>query len=97
MLDADREANVILGHPGCELFLRRELRMRGRSRMNGERASVADVGDMIEELQRVNEPGAGGLAALDLEADQAALPAAQIFLGPPLRLLPSGRKDGSPS
>ena len=65
--------------------------------MNGERASVADVGDMIEELERVDELGAGGLAALELEADQAALPALEIFLGAPLATHPSDKTDGSQS
>ncbi len=40
--------------------------------MDGERARVADVGDMVEQLQRVDELAPGVLAALDLEADEAA-------------------------
>ena len=73
------QANVIVGHAGRELFFGRELRVGGGRRMDGERARIADVGDVIEELERVDELGAGGLAALDLEADQTALPAVRYF------------------
>ena len=80
MLDADRQAHVALGHARGELLLGQELRVGRRRRMDGERACVADVGDVVEELQRVDEFAPRLLAALDLEADQAALPAAKIFL-----------------
>ena len=46
--------------------------MRGGGRMNGEAARVADIGDVIEHLQRVDEAAAGLLAAGEFEADQAA-------------------------
>ena len=55
MLDADREANVVVGHAGRELFFGRELRVGGGRRMDGERTRVADIGDVIEELERVDE------------------------------------------
>ncbi len=97
VLDADGQANVIVGDAGRQLLFGRELRVGGARRMDGERARVADVGDMIEELERVDELGAGGLAALDLEADQAALPALQIFLRPPLGLALLIARDGSRS
>ena len=42
--------------------------------MDREAARIADVGDVIEQLQRIDEAPAGLLAALDLEADQAAEP-----------------------
>ena len=41
--------------------------------MDREASSVADVGDMIEELQVVDEPPAGLEAALKLETDQPAI------------------------
>ncbi len=51
MLDADRETNVARRHAGGELLIGGELLMRGRGRMDGERARIADVGDVIEQLQ----------------------------------------------
>src|SRR5271165_7667263 len=79
MLDADRQAHVALGHAGRELFCGRELRVGRRRRVDDERASVADVGDVIEEFQRVDELWSRFAPAPELEADEAALPAAQVF------------------
>ena len=42
--------------------------------MDGEAARVADIGDVVEQLQRVDEAPSRFLAALDLEAEQAAEP-----------------------
>jgi hypothetical protein len=95
VLDADREADVIFGHAGRELFLGRELRVGGGRRMDGERARVADIGDMIEELERVDELALRLLAAPDLEADQAAEPAMQDISRPAAWPRPSDSKDGS--
>ena len=58
MLDADRKAHIAGRDAGRELLLRRQLLMRGRGRMDGERARVADIGDMVEKLERVDEAGA---------------------------------------
>ena len=45
-------------------------------------ARVADIGDVIEHLQRVDEAAAGLLAAGEFEADEAAQPALEITLRP---------------
>jgi len=82
VFEADRQAHVVLRHAGRELFFGPELGMGCRRRMDRERSRVAYVGDVIEELQGVDELAARVLAALDLEADETALPAAQIFLRP---------------
>ena len=50
MLDADREAHIAVRHAGRLLLFGRELRVRGRRRMDGEAARVADIGDVIEQL-----------------------------------------------
>ena len=80
MLDADRQAHVAFGDAGGELVFGRELRVGGRRRMDGERARVADVGDVVEELQRVDEPPPRLFPARQFEADQAAEAALEIFL-----------------
>src|SRR5580700_896274 len=84
MLDADRQANIVVRHAGRLLLCWRELRVRGGRRMDGERARIADIGDVIEEFQRVDEFAPRLLAALDLEPDEAAQPALEIFFSPPL-------------
>ena len=70
MFEADRKPHVAGRHAGRELLVGVELLMRGRGRMDRERARVADVGDVIEKLQRVDEPAPRLDAALQLEADQ---------------------------
>jgi hypothetical protein len=52
MFEADRKAHVARGGAGGELLLAAELAVRRRGRMNSERARVADIGDVIEQLQR---------------------------------------------
>ena len=80
MLEADRQAHVAVGDAGGELFRGRELRVGRRRGMDGERAGVADVGDVIEQLQRVDETPPRLAPAGELEADQSAVAALQIFL-----------------
>ena len=55
MLDTDRQPDIAFGDAGRGLVLGRELRMGGRRGMDGEAARVADIGDVIEELERVDE------------------------------------------
>src|SRR3546814_7890317 len=49
--------------------------------MDGQAARVAEVGDVVEQLQRIDEAAARGGAAGQLEADQAAEAALQIGVG----------------
>src|SRR3546814_10360062 len=49
--------------------------------MDGQAARVAEVGDVAEQLQRIDEAAARGGAAGQLEADQAAEAALQIGVG----------------
>jgi hypothetical protein len=62
MLEADRQAHIAVRDAGRELLLGRELRVRGRGRMDREAARVADIGDVIEQLQ-LSMKLAPGLAA----------------------------------
>ena len=68
--------------------------MGGRRRMDREAARVADIGDMIEELQPVDETPARLAPARQLEADKAAIPAAQIFVGARPARRRSAARDG---
>src|ERR1700722_10794990 len=81
MFDSHREADVTVGNTGRMLVLDGKLRMRGRRRMNRQAAGIADVGDMVEELQPVDETASGLTAACQFEADEAAEPPFQIFVG----------------
>ena len=81
MLYADREADVIIRNAGCKPILGRQLRMCRCRRMDGKTARVADIGDVVEELQPVDEAPACLAPACQFEADKAAVSAAEIFVG----------------
>src|SRR3984957_5192117 len=81
MFDADRETDIAVGNAGLDLILGRELRMGGRGGMNGEAARVADIGDVIEELQAVDETPPRFASFGEFETDKAAELAVQIFVG----------------
>ena len=81
VLQADRKPHIALGHAGRELLCWAELRMRRGRGMNGEASRIADIGDVVEQLQRVDEAPPGFLARRQLEADEAAIAALQIFIG----------------
>ena len=97
MLDPDREPDVAGRHAGQELVVGRELAVGGRGRVDGERARVADVGDVMEQLERIDEGPAGLPSALQLEPDQAAIAALEHGIGPAARLaaLQPGEDDGA--
>ena len=46
--------------------------------MDGKRACIADIRDMIEELQRIDEFATSLDTALELEANQCAVTAFEI-------------------
>ena len=80
MLQADRQPDIALRDTGGELLLRTELGMGCRRRVNGKAAGIADIGDVIKELQRVDEPLACRSSALQFEADQTAKPTRQVSM-----------------
>src|SRR5208282_4707596 len=82
VLDADGETHIAVGYAGCVQLMRVELRMRGGGGMDRQAARVADVGDVIEHLQRVDEAAAGFAAAGEFEADETAQAALEIARGP---------------
>src|SRR5262245_13734352 len=64
VLDADRETHDV--RPGARrgALLVGELAVRGRGRMDDERARVADVGQVAKQAQRADEGDARLVAAL---------------------------------
>ena len=75
------QAHIVLGDAGLQLLLRGQLRMGRGRRMDGEAAGVADVGDVVEQPERVDEAPAGLAAAPQFESDQAAIAAPQVGVG----------------
>ena len=86
VLDADGEAHVIVGDAGRELVLGESCECVVAGRMDRQRARIADVGHVVEQLERIDEARARLRAALQLEADQPAEAALQIVLGAALLL-----------
>ena len=68
-LEADREAHHVRGAPRRVELCRGELGVRGRRRVDGEGARVADVGHVRDELQAVDESGTRLLAVVGLDAE----------------------------
>jgi hypothetical protein len=56
VLDPDAESDIVLAHATGRLLARVELRLgRGRG-VDGGAAGVTDIGGMVEQLQRIDEP-----------------------------------------
>src|SRR6185369_3381151 len=71
-LDADREADQLLADPGLGELVGIHLLMGGRGGMNDQRLGIADIGEMADQLQALDELAARGPAALDAERDDGA-------------------------
>ncbi len=82
VLEADRKAHIAIGHAGCDLIAGAELGMRRGRGVDGEASRIADIGDVVEQLKRVDEAPSGFLACRQLEADKAAIAALQVFVRP---------------
>jgi len=81
VFDPHGEAHVVIGDPGALTLFRRELGVRGRSRMNCQGAGIADVGDVAVQLKRIDEFAATFEAGLQSEANERAKAISQVFLG----------------
>jgi hypothetical protein len=81
VFNADRQSDKGARDACGRLLLRIELAMRRRARMNREAARIADIGEVVEELQPVDETERRLLAALRLEADKAAMSELQVLVG----------------
>jgi hypothetical protein len=75
VLDADRQPHEVLRHAGVVELLGGELRVRRGRVVDRQRLGVADVGEVAEQLQRLDEPPAAVASGRDAEADQAAVAA----------------------
>ena len=73
MLDADGEPHIAVGDASPMLLLARQLRMRGGRGMDRQRPDIADIGDVVDHLEIVDERAAGVPPALELETDQRAV------------------------
>ena len=71
-LDAHGQAHEVVGDPGGDLLLGLELRVRRGRRVDGQAAHVADVGEVAEQLERVDELLARLEPALDPEREDRA-------------------------
>src|SRR5690606_29686726 len=80
ILDTDGEAHHIGARAGRRLLRFVELAMGGGARMNDQAPGVADVGEVREELDAVNQLLAGFITALDAEGENGAGAAGEIFL-----------------
>src|SRR5579862_1302540 len=83
MLDPHREPDIAVGDAGAQPVLGRKLGMRGRGGVDGEAAHVAEIRDVVEQLQRVDESLAGVDPAVELEPHQPAIAAVEVGVGPP--------------
>src|SRR5579871_5139883 len=72
VFDSDREPDNVVAGAGRFPFLGSELAMRRRSRVDDQAARIADVGEMAEQFDVVDELHAGFVAALQSEGENAA-------------------------
>src|SRR5579883_3506726 len=94
MLEPDGEPHIIVGDAGAQAILGRKLRMRRRGRVDREAADIADIGDVVEELQRIDEGTPRREPTLQLETDEPAIATLQILVrAPPRFALLVGRMD----
>src|ERR687896_535368 len=70
MLEPGGEADKALADAELGARLRRQPLMRRGRRMGDEALGVAEIVGDARDLQRIEDAEGGGLAALDLEADQ---------------------------
>ncbi len=77
ILETDRKTHHVLADAGGGERRGVELLMRRAGGMDHQRLGVADIGEMGDQLQAVDEAPAGGAAALDAEADDRASAARQ--------------------
>lgn len=80
MLGADRDANQVLRDARADALLLGQLLVRRGPGVDGQRLRVADIRQIRDELEPVDDLAAGGPAPLHAEAQHAAEPALQVLL-----------------
>ena len=82
ILDPDRQPHEVGGDTGGLLLRFVELLVCGRCRMNGERLGIANVGEVTEQLEAIDELTSGFESAFEAESDQRGVGAwGEIFRG----------------
>ena len=81
VLQADAQADEVGADTGCGHLLGRQLAVGGAGRVDGQALGIADVGEVAEELQVVDELLPGFDAALDAKAEDRARTLRQVLLG----------------
>ena len=77
-LEADGQADQVGGDAGGGLLGLGQLRVGGRRRVDGQAADVADVGQVAEQLEPLDEAPARLLAALDAEGEDRAATSREV-------------------
>ncbi len=70
-LDADRKPDEVVGDAGGKPLFSGELLVRGGGRMNYEALRIAHVGEVREELDRVDEAAARLEPSFNAESENA--------------------------
>ena len=80
VLHADRQPHHVGSGAGLHLLRVGQLLVRGGSRVDDQRARVADIGEMREQLDIGHELHAGVVAALEPEGEHRARTLRHVFL-----------------
>ena len=81
MFKSNGQADQSRGDSAGSLLLLCQLRVRRAGRMDGQALGIANIGQVREQLQRLDKFAPAFLAALDLEHDHAARAVRKIFPG----------------
>jgi hypothetical protein len=93
VLDPDRQAHRVRGHAGGRELLLRELRVGGRGVVDRQRLRVADVRQVAEQLESLDEGAARVEAALHAERHERPVAAEQRRFGTRIALLVAAVSD----
>src|SRR2546421_7810089 len=78
--ESDRQPDHFRRNTGGTLLFFVELAMRGRRRMNDQRLGIADIGQMRQELDRLDESHAGRGASFDAKSKDASRTSREVAL-----------------
>ncbi len=92
MFDADRDAHHVRPRPRGDQLGLAQLAVRGRGGMDDQRARIADIGEMAEQLDLRDQLHPGVVATLQPEGEHRPALAAEISVGE--RLVGIGLEPG---
>src|SRR6266550_1359869 len=96
VLYTDRQPYHVRPGAGLRLLRVRQLAMRGRGRMDDERARVADIGEMREQFDVRDKLDAGIIATFEPEGENGAGALGAIFLGEGVIAVPGQARIAHP-